>query len=44
MLGSMVIAALAVDGLFSALGVIPETRPSIESITDRGIIFTTPPC
>jgi len=39
MLGSMVIAALAVDGLFSALGVIPETRPSIESITDRGIIF-----
>src|SRR3954447_14851127 len=37
MLASMIIAALAVDGLFSALGVIPETRPSIESITDRGI-------
>ena len=39
MLASMIIAALAVDGLFSALGVIPETRPSIESITDRGITF-----
>jgi YHS domain-containing protein len=33
----MVIAALAVDGLFSAAGLIPENRPSIESITDRGI-------
>jgi uncharacterized membrane protein YraQ (UPF0718 family)/YHS domain-containing protein len=39
MLACMIIAALAVDGLFSALGVIPETRPSIESITDRGITF-----
>ena len=35
----IVVAALAVDGLFSALGVIPETRPSVESITDRGISF-----
>jgi uncharacterized protein len=37
MFTTMVIAALLVDALFSALGVIPETRPSIESITDRGI-------
>jgi uncharacterized membrane protein YraQ (UPF0718 family)/YHS domain-containing protein len=37
MLGTMVVAALAVELVFSALGVIPETRPSIESITDRGI-------
>ena len=39
MFASIIIAALAVDGLFSALGLIPETRPSIESITDRGITF-----
>jgi uncharacterized protein len=37
MFATMVIAALLVDEIFSALGVIPETRPSIESITDRGI-------
>jgi uncharacterized membrane protein YraQ (UPF0718 family)/YHS domain-containing protein len=37
MLATMVIAALLVDLVFSGLGVIPETRPSIESITDRGI-------
>jgi uncharacterized membrane protein YraQ (UPF0718 family)/YHS domain-containing protein len=39
MLASMVIAALAIDLVFSAAGLIPETRPSIESITDRGITF-----
>jgi uncharacterized membrane protein YraQ (UPF0718 family)/YHS domain-containing protein len=39
MLACIIVAALAVDGLFSALGVIPDTRPSIESITDRGISF-----
>jgi uncharacterized protein len=39
MLGTIIIAALAVDALFSGLGVIPEGRPSIESITDRGITF-----
>jgi len=33
----MVLAALAIDLLFSALGLVPETRPSIESITERGI-------
>src|SRR5215208_1715715 len=39
MFACIIVAALAVDGLFSAFGVIPETRPSIESITDRGISF-----
>jgi uncharacterized membrane protein YraQ (UPF0718 family) len=39
MLGGMVVAALVVDAIFSALGVIPHVRPSIESITDRGIHF-----
>jgi uncharacterized protein len=34
---TMVLAALATDLVFSALGVVPDTRPSIESISDRGI-------
>ena len=37
MLAAIVIAALVIDGIFSAAGLIPEDRPSIESITDRGI-------
>ena len=37
MLAAIVIAALAIDAIFSAAGLIPESRPSIESITDRGI-------
>jgi uncharacterized protein len=37
MLAAIMAAALAIDGLFSALGLIPANRPSIESITDRGI-------
>ena len=37
MFGSMVIAALAIDGIFSALGLIPQNRPSIDSIAARGI-------
>ncbi|MFN2617666.1 MAG: permease [Thermoleophilaceae bacterium] len=37
MLGTMVVAALLVDLVFSAAGLIPDTRPSIDSITDRGI-------
>jgi hypothetical protein len=37
MFATMVIAALLVGLVFSPLGVIPDTRPSIESITDRGI-------
>jgi uncharacterized protein len=34
---SMAAAALAVDAIFSAADIIPSTRPSIESITERGI-------
>jgi uncharacterized membrane protein YraQ (UPF0718 family)/YHS domain-containing protein len=37
MLAAIVIAALVIDAIFSAAGLIPESRPSIESITDRGI-------
>jgi uncharacterized protein len=37
MFATIVVAALAVHGLFSALDIVPETRPSIESITSRGI-------
>jgi uncharacterized membrane protein YraQ (UPF0718 family)/YHS domain-containing protein len=37
MFATMVAAALVVDGLFSAAGAIPEKRPSIDSITNRGI-------
>jgi len=37
MFAVMVIAALVVDLAFSATGLAPETRPAIESITDRGI-------
>jgi YHS domain-containing protein len=37
MLATMIVAALAVDLAFSAAGLIPEERPSIESITERGI-------
>jgi uncharacterized membrane protein YraQ (UPF0718 family)/YHS domain-containing protein len=39
MFGAMVAAALAVDGIFSAFGLIPENRPSIESITERRIMW-----
>jgi uncharacterized protein len=37
MFGAMVAAALAVDGIFSWAGLIPSQRPSIDSITSRGI-------
>ena len=37
MFGAMVVAALAVDGIFSWAGLIPTTRPSIESVTERAI-------
>ena len=37
MFATMVIAALIVDGIFSATGLVPTNRPSIESITSRGI-------
>lgn len=37
MLAAMIVVALVVDLVFSAAGLVPETRPSIESITERGI-------
>ena len=37
MFAAIVLAALAVDGVFSAAGLVPSTRPSIDSITSRGI-------
>jgi len=37
MFGAIVSAALAVDGIFSAFGLIPSERPSIQSVTERGI-------
>jgi uncharacterized membrane protein YraQ (UPF0718 family)/YHS domain-containing protein len=39
MFGAMVVAALVIDGIFSAAGLVPEERPSIESITERGITW-----
>ncbi|MFY9579457.1 MAG: permease [Gaiellaceae bacterium] len=37
MFATMVLAALAVDGIFAAAGLIPKHRPSVDSITSRGI-------
>jgi uncharacterized membrane protein YraQ (UPF0718 family)/YHS domain-containing protein len=37
MFATMVMTALAVDGLFSVAGLVPEKRPTIDSITSRGI-------
>jgi uncharacterized protein len=37
MFATMVVAALAVDGIFNALGIVPSDRPSIDSITERGV-------
>jgi uncharacterized membrane protein YraQ (UPF0718 family)/YHS domain-containing protein len=37
MFATMVSAALIVDGIFSAAGLVPTHRPSIDSITSRGI-------
>jgi uncharacterized membrane protein YraQ (UPF0718 family) len=39
MFATMVLAALAVDGLFSALDLVPTQRPSIDSITERPITW-----
>src|SRR5919198_676943 len=36
---TIVAAALAVDGLFAAAGLIPTHRPSIDSIANRGITW-----
>ncbi|HEY3020097.1 MAG TPA: hypothetical protein VGJ32_07890 [Solirubrobacteraceae bacterium] len=37
LVATMVVAAVVVNLVFSALGVVPDTRPSIASITDRGV-------
>ena len=37
MVAAMVLAALALDGTFSVLGLVPSKRPSIDSIASRGI-------
>jgi uncharacterized membrane protein YraQ (UPF0718 family)/YHS domain-containing protein len=37
MFAAMVVAALAVDGIFSAAGLVPSQRPSIDSISSRGV-------
>jgi uncharacterized membrane protein YraQ (UPF0718 family)/YHS domain-containing protein len=39
MYSSMVVAALAVGGVFSLAGLVPSTRPSIASIADRPIAW-----
>jgi uncharacterized membrane protein YraQ (UPF0718 family) len=39
MFATMVAAALIVDGLFSALDLVPTHRPSIESVTEREIAW-----
>jgi uncharacterized protein len=39
MFAAMVVAALAVDGIFSAAGLVPTHRPSVDSITSRGITW-----
>jgi uncharacterized membrane protein YraQ (UPF0718 family)/YHS domain-containing protein len=39
MAGSIVLAALAVEGLFSITGLVPSERPSVESITERPVTW-----
>ena len=39
MFGAMVVAALVVDGIFSALGLVPTHRPSLASISERPITW-----
>jgi hypothetical protein len=39
MFGAIVTAALVVDGVFSALGLVPSQRPSVDSISSRGIAW-----
>jgi YHS domain-containing protein len=39
MFAAMVASALVVDALFSVAGLIPDRRPSIDSITARGIAW-----
>ena len=35
----MVVAALAVDGLFSLVGLVPSHRPSVASIAERPVTW-----
>jgi uncharacterized protein len=39
MYGAMVVAALIVDGVFSLLGLVPSSRPSVASISERPITW-----
>jgi uncharacterized membrane protein YraQ (UPF0718 family)/YHS domain-containing protein len=39
MFGAIVVAALAVEGLFSALGLVPSHRPSIASVAERPVTW-----
>ena len=39
MFGTMVAAALVVDAVFSLLGLVPTTRPSLASISERAITW-----
>jgi uncharacterized protein len=39
MLGSVILAALAVDGLFSLAGLVPSQRPSVDSIAERPVTW-----
>jgi hypothetical protein len=39
MFAATVAAALVVDGIFSVVGLVPETRPDVDSITSRGIAW-----
>ena len=39
MFSAIVISALAIDGIFDALGLVPSTRPSVDSIASRGIAW-----
>jgi uncharacterized membrane protein YraQ (UPF0718 family) len=40
MFGAMVVAGLIVDGLFSAIGLVPSHRPSIASVADRPVTWS----
>jgi hypothetical protein len=39
MFGTMVLAALAIDGIFSLAGLVPEHRPSVASIAERPVTW-----
>ena len=39
MFGAIVVASLTIGAVFSAAGLIPQERPSIESVTERGITW-----